>query len=332
METLVPLILSSALLACSALFSGLTLGYFTLDAATLARRAKFGDVRAARIMPLRQRGNHLLTTLLLGNVAVNAALSIFLNSLASGVVAGTVATALIFVFGEITPQAVISRYAVYFGSFFAPVVRVLMILSSPITWPIAWILDRLLGDEIPTLYSHSEIMEIIAEHERSSESLIDADEKRIVHGALQFSHRTVREVMTPLARVVAFDENQRLTHEFFEQLREEGYSRYPVFSGHRENIVGLLFAKDLLTEDDGVAIKDTEEAYETHLLTVTPNTYLDVVLASMLKRRQHLAIVKNRSGRCLGLITLEDIIEEIIQVEIEDEGDDEESGDAKPTR
>lgn len=322
MDPLFTYLIAGVLLAASALFSGLTLGYFTLEPSSLARRAKLGDTRAATVLPLRRRGNHLLTTLLLGNVAVNAALSVYLGSLASGLVAGAAATTLIFLFGEIIPQAVISRHALSFGSVLAPVVRTLMWTSAPVTVPIALALDRLLGEELPALYSHHEIMELIAEHERSRHSPIDADETRIVHGALQFSHRKVREVMTPIEHVVSFDENQRLTHEFFERLGEEGYSRYPIYSGHPENLVGLLFAKDLLTENDGVAIRDTEEAYETNVLTVRPNTFLDAVLATMLKRRQHLAIVRNQNDRCLGIITLEDIIEEIIQVEIEDEEDE----------
>ncbi len=315
-------LLTLLLLACSALFSGLTLGYFTLDPGSLRRRAKLGNSQAAAILPLRTRGNHLLTTLLLGNVAVNSILAIFLGELAGGLVASLTATALIFLFGEILPQAVISRHALRFGSLFAPIVRILMWISAPITYPIAALLDRFLGEELPSLYSRHELMEIIAEHEDSEHSTIDADEERILHGALQFSHTRVREAMTPFDDVVAFDENRTLTRELFEEIGEAGFSRYPVYSGHRQNIVGLLFAKDLLTEDPEISIRATEEAFDERLLRVKPDTFLDIVLAKMLKERLHLALVENRRGNALGVITLEDIIEEIIQVEIEDEDDE----------
>lgn len=307
------------------MFSGLTIGYFSLNTNTLIRRAKIGDAQALAILPIRRRGNLLLTTLLLGNVAVNTALSVYLGSLVSGVVAGFAATALIFLFGEIIPQAVISRHALWFGSKLAPIVRVLIFVGLPVTYPIARGLDWLLGEEMPTLYSKHELMEIVSELEDSEHSAIDADEKRIVHGALMFSHTTVREVMTLKENVVCFDEHQRLTDGFLKTLAEESYSRYPIYSGNPDNIVGILYAKDLLHEDENTALKDTEEALDRNFLTIRPTATLDTVLGLMLKRHQHLGIVTSKRGVFMGVITLEDIIEEIIQQEIEDEDDDEDS-------
>jgi len=310
-----------ALIALSALFSGLTLGYFTLNLQTLRRQAKLGDYRAKRIVPIRERGNHLLTTLLLGNVTVNTILSVYLSSLVSGVVAATAATALIFVFGEIVPQAVLSRHAIRVGSFFAPFMKLLMFVTSPITYPIAWILNRALGDEMPTLYSKNEIMELISEHEDSEHSPIDEDEERIVHGALRFSHLLVREVMTPAEKVISFDAQQKLNQQLYERISAEGYSRYPVYRGKTENIVGILYAKDLIVEDDYISIADTDDALEHNFLKARGNETLDTVLTRMLKRKQHIAIVYNQNKNFIGVITLEDIIEEIIQFEIEDEDD-----------
>lgn len=317
-------LISLFLILCSAIFSGLTLGYFSLDLGTLRRRAKAGDAQAMAVYPIRMKGNLLLTTLLLGNVTVNTILSVYLGSMISGVFASLLATSLIFLFGEIGPQALFSRHALAFGSRLAPVARLLIIIFYPIAFPVSWTLDKLLGHSLPTMYSHSEIMQIVSEHEDSEHSPIDADEERIVHGALQFSHRQVREVMTLLENVTLFDENQKLTQQFFEQLGEAGYSRYPIYSGARANIVGVLYAKDLLNEDNHIAIKNTEDAFETDILRVRPGTYLDVVLAQMLKRKRHLAIVESRPGAAVGVISLEDIIEEISQMEIEDEDDEDE--------
>jgi metal transporter CNNM len=316
-------IISFVLIVLSALFSGLTLGLLSLDAASLRRRAKNGDTEAEKIYPLRQKGNLLLTTLLLGNVTVNTTLSIFLGSIASGVVAGLTATALIVIFGEIVPQAVISRHALWFGSRTVWFTKCVIVLFYPIAYPIAKALDFFLGKELPTFYSKSELMEIISEHETSEHSQIDKDEERILHGALQFSHRRVREVMTGAERVVSCDENQKLDDEFFEMVGREGFSRLPVYSGEKGNIVGILYVKDLLTEEDDIAVKQTEDAFEKLYLTARPDDMLDTILAKMLKRKQHLAIVKSKNNQFLGVISLEDIIEEIIQQEIEDEGDDE---------
>lgn len=312
-------LISLSLVALSGLFSGLTLGLLSLDTQSLRRRAKHGDTDAAKIYPIREKGNLLLTTLLLGNVAVNTTLSIYLTNLASGIWAGVIATALIVVFGEIVPQAVISRYAIWFGARTLWFTRLALLVCYPIAWPIAKLLDRALGSELPTTYSHSELMEIISEHEDSEHSAIDADEERILHGALQFSHRTVREVMTLAELVVQYDEHEKLTSQKLEEINKTGYSRLPIYSGKPGNIIGVLFVKDLIVEDQDISIRNTEAALERLFLTVRGSAKLDVVLAWMLKNRQHMAIVKSRNGQFLGVITMEDIIEEIIQQEIEDE-------------
>ncbi len=314
-------IISLFLIVCSAIFSGLTIGYFSLDISSLKRKASAGDKKALAVYPLRAQGNLLLTTLLLGNVTVNTILSVYLGSLASGVFASLLATGLIFVFGEIGPQALFSRHALSFGSKFAPLTRCLIFIAYPIAFPVAYTLDKLLGHAIPTMYSHSELMQLVSEHEDSEHSPIDADEERIIHGALQFSHLKAREVMTPIDEVIMFDENQTLTNEFFTQVADKGYSRYPVYSGKRTNIIGLLYTKDLLTEDEEIAIHATEDALETDILRIRPGTFLDVILSQMLKQKRHLAIVEQKSGEAIGVLSLEDIIEEIIQVEIEDEDD-----------
>jgi CBS domain containing-hemolysin-like protein len=127
--------------------------------------------------------------------------------------------------------------------------------------------------------------------------------------------------MTPIEKVAMFDENQKLNHQFFEEVSEEGYSRFPIYSGNKTNIVGLLFAKDLLTEDEDISIRQTEEAFDKDVMRVKGSAYLDTVLARMLKKKQHLAIVEKSSGEAIGVLSLEDIIEEIIQSEIEDEED-----------
>jgi metal transporter CNNM len=315
-------LISLVLVLLSGLFSGLTLGLLSLDSQSLRRRAKHGDVDAAKIYPVRLKGNLLLTTLLLGNVAVNTTLSIFLTNIASGLMAGLLATGLIVVFGEIVPQAVISRYAIWFGARTLWFTKFALFICWPIAWPIAKLLDKGLGSELPTTYSHKELMDIISEHEDSEHSAIDEDEERILHGALQFSHRQVREVMTPAKLVISYDENQKLTDKILEEIVEYGHSRLPIYSGKQGNIKGILFVKDLIVEEDDVAIKDTSEAFETTFLEVRANAKLDVVLARMLKSHNHLAIVKNGKNQFLGVISLEDIIEEIIQQEIEDEDDD----------
>jgi len=314
-------VISLVLVLLSGLFSGLTLGLLTLDTQTLKRRARHGDLDAKAIYPVRKRGNLLLTTLLLGNVAVNTTLSIFLGTIASGLMAGIMATTLIVLFGEIIPQAVISRYALWFGAKTLWFTKLAIFIAYPIARPIAMVLDHFLGNELQTTYSNKELMDIISEHEDSEHSSIDEDEERIMHGALQFSHMRVREVMTPEEKVFMFEKNQRLSPEFFTEVNNSGFSRLPVYCGNRTNVVGILYVKDLLIEQDGVALHETAEAFDTNFIQVKGSDLLDVVLGRMLKRSQHLAIVRNRKNQFIGVISMEDVIEEIIQQEIEDEDD-----------
>jgi metal transporter CNNM len=166
-------------------------------------------------------------------------------------------------------------------------------------------------------------MEIISEHEQSEHSPIDRDEKRIVHGALQFSHTRVREVMTKAEEVVSFSEDRILNDEFMQEVNDCGYSRLPIYQDDPANITGILYVKDLIVEDENIPIHATTEAYDKEYLTVRDNSLLDQVLAKMLKTRQHIAVVRDHNRNFTGVVSLEDIIEEIIQQEIVDEDDDE---------
>ena len=106
----------TVLVILSGTFAGLTLALFSLDLTTLERKAKLGDIRAKKVYPVRRKGNLLLCTLLLANVASYTSMAVFLGSIVNGVAAGIIATALIFLFGEILPQAIFPRYALMIGA------------------------------------------------------------------------------------------------------------------------------------------------------------------------------------------------------------------------
>ncbi|OGG62083.1 hypothetical protein A3C87_02220 [Candidatus Kaiserbacteria bacterium RIFCSPHIGHO2_02_FULL_49_34] len=314
-------IYSLLLILCSALFSGLTLGYFSLDVFDLKRQAALGNKDAARVYPLRVQGNLLLTTLLLGNVIVNTTLAVFLAQIASGVVAATLSIVLIFIFGELVPQATLARHGLKFGSLSAPLMRVLIFIGYPVTWPVARVLDKMLGNETQTMYSKHELMHLISEHEDSEHSPIDRDEERIMHGALTFSHKEVWEAMTPWRKVVRFSADTLLDDAFREIMIEHNYSRYPIFKDDEERIIGTLYASDVVIEDEAVSIEKAENAFERKVYRARASEKLDTILARMLKTRHHQYVVFGEKDQPVGVITLEDIIEEIIQQEIEDEGD-----------
>lgn len=306
------------LLVLSALFSGLTIGLMGEDPHDLKRKADMGDRVASRIYAVRKNGNLLLTTLLIGNVLVNSVVSILLGSVTTGVIAVVASTALIVIFGEIVPQAAFNKHALVFGARLTWFVRTCIIVLYPIARPISFVLDTMLGAELPTLYSKQELMQIIAEHEDAGGS-VDADEERIIKGALSFSDKRVRDVMTPRSVVYAFDTTDTITETLLQEVRTAGVSRFPVFDNDTDQIVGILYGSALIGVS--ASAQTVADYMERDVRTVHDTESLDIALQTFLSTHKHLAIVADEFGSVVGVITLEDILEEIIRTEIVDERD-----------
>lgn len=309
------------LVLLSGVFSGLTLGMFSLSLSSLERKIRMGDPKARCVLGVRKRGNLLLCTLLLGNVAVNSAIAIFLGSIASGVLAGLIATGLIVIFGEIVPQAMFSRFALTLASKTAWLVKIFILLLYPVAKPVAWLLDQWLGEELPTIWSKKEIKEIIKYHEDSPLSEIDRDEERIALGALSFSDKRVKDVMTPKEVVFYLSGDEMVTMPLLGKIRKEGFTRIPVFKTAEQKEVGLLMTKDLLTvcENDRVQVWDV--CRKKGIMRVAEEEKLDVLLNRFIKHKKHQALVFDDHDTFTGIVTLEDVIEEILKVEIVDELD-----------
>ncbi|MEK7615285.1 MAG: hemolysin family protein [Patescibacteria group bacterium] len=300
-------------------FAGLTLAFFSLDRAELERKSALGDKRATRILHVRRRGNELLVTLLLGNVAVSSSIAIIFGEMTSGVVAGILSTALILIFGEIIPQAFCARHALSVAARTTWLIEGLMILFYPISKPIAWILDIVLGQSMTTVWSKRELEHIIQTHEDDPRSGVDADEERILLGALRYSDKTAEQVMTKKEDVFAIPLGMTLGSRLIDQIKKEGYTRIPVYEGDKDNVVGVIYVKDLIGRVTGAAVTDLIRT--DILVRTTPTRKLDEVLNAMISKHAHMAVVTEKSGRFVGIVTLEDILEEIIGREIHDEND-----------
>ncbi|HVQ43930.1 MAG TPA: CNNM domain-containing protein [Candidatus Saccharimonadia bacterium] len=305
-----------ALLAVSALFSGLTLGLMSLGPHELKRKIATGDSRAKRIYAVRKRGNLLLVTLLVGNVAAISTLSLVLESVSGGVVAGIMTTFLITVFGEIIPQAVFSRYAMMLGSRTAWLVHIILFIFYPVAAPLAWLLDKALGEELPTMYSRKEIMGILEEHGGST---LKRDEERIARGALTFSDKAIREIMTPRSMVTGIEQDRVLDAKTVEELRLSGYSRFPVYDESLDQVTGILYAQQLI--DPAIKGKAVERVKSNSVFFVNEDARLDHALNAFIKTKNHLFMVVNQFSEFVGVISIEDVIEEILGVEIVDEFD-----------
>lgn len=312
------IVLGLLLLSLSALFSGLTIGLMSLDLATLRRKASQGNIDALKVLKIREKGMLLLVTLLLGNAAANSFFAIVLGDTFTGLVAGIASTSLIFLFGEVLPQAVLSRHALTFGAYSAPLIRVLMIVCYPICAPVASILVWLLGEEVSHVYTKKDILSIVEDGHTSAEE-IDSDEKRIMKGSLSYSHKKAQDVMTPNTVVTTVELDDIIDETFLKNLKEIDYSRIPVQTDDPNQIVGILYYKDLVGVKLPVRVKDVMDKV---VQFVNASDSLDVVLNQFIKSKIHLFVVIDDFGGFEGVITLEDIIEEIIGAEIMDEGDD----------
>ena len=241
---------------------------------------------------MRQNGNRLLCTLLLGNVAVNALLSITLAAVASSIVGFLMSTALIVVFGEILPQALCSRHALYIGASTLPIVKLFMVLMSPIAFPLAWALDALLGEDVGTVHTKREMLQYMKVHLR--QGILDDESGNVMRGALEMKEKSVHEVMTPLEDVFMLPESTTLSFKVVREIFEQGFSRVPVFRGERQHIVGLLFVKDLIFVDpeDETPLASLLSIFSRGLQVVDETNTLDDVLRIFKRGHGHLALVR----------------------------------------
>jgi metal transporter CNNM len=305
------------LIILSALFSGLTLGMFSLDIAGLERKIKLGSKEAIRILDVRKDSNRLLCTLLLGNVAINAGITAMLAGLLTGAYAAGVATVLIFLFGEMLPQALVSKHAFLVASKTWWLVKGLMIVTYPVAVPLAWGLNKLFGKEITERFHKKELEALIQEQDAS----IDSDEKRIMVGAMKFSDKKAKDVITPTTTLFCLEAKTVLNQTLLGKIKDEHYSRIPVYKEDKNNIVGILFAKDLIGYDITTSSTVYDNCKKGKPLFIEENCKLDFLLNKLIEDKTHVSFVFNEFNLLMGIVTLEDIIEEIIKVEIMDESD-----------
>jgi len=327
----------AVLVLLSGLFSGLTLGLMGLDLIGL-QTIKNGDNKemalcAERIAPVREKGNQLLCTLLLGNVAVNSLLSVLMADISSGLIGFLASTVLIVAFGEILPQAACSRYALQVGSATVPIVKFLLILFYIITKPLSMALDWMLGKDIGIIYSSSELIELVKLQVSLGSNDVEMGlmAKQVVDGAVNFREKRVKDIMTPLDDTYMLSIDTCLGYDTIREIFHTGFSRVPVYGSDKHDYRGLLYTKDLMLADpeDEMKLGDFIRIFDRKSNTFTKDTTLLQALNFFKKGKTHLALVRemviddDATPRCelRGVLTLEDIVEEILQEEIVDETD-----------
>lgn len=324
------LIIAGLLLTFGAIFSGLNIGLMMIRPAELKRKAAHGDKVAAKLYEYRKNGTYLIVCILLGGTAVVSALSLVLESVAGGLAAGIITTCLVTVFGEIVPQTIFVRKGYKFSRHFFWLLDIIYVIFWPVAKPLSKLLDRILGKEMPAVYTREELTHLVDEHakEHTITSGIDIDESRIVSGALQYSQTPAQDVMTPLAEVDSIESDDIIDASLLSRLKRAGHSRFPVFDKEQNDYVGILYMKDLLGEELPVPVS---HVYRDRVFDVPHDAPLDTVLSRLIQTKSHLFMVRDDEAgdgadptdKVIGIVTLEDVIEKILNREITDEFDPE---------
>jgi metal transporter CNNM len=313
-------VLALVLIATSALCSGLNVALMALDITDLKRLSKLGNRDARIALKIRKKTHLSLASILFTNVAVISATSLILSNFLNGIVAGLVSTLLIVVFGEILPQAFAVKHSLRAIALFAPFLRGITLLTYPITKPLQLLLDKLIGPEDEKLHSRHELGLLISDHLGHAASELDGDEVEIVKNALQLSEKRVKEIMLPVDQVYYMTEGDVIDAAKIDELKLENYSRIPIFNKQKTVCERFLVLKDLVDIDFDSRPHTLDELKTHETKTFGSMTALDTMFRKFISTKKHMLIIE-KDGAIAGVVTIEDLIEEILGHEIEDESD-----------
>ncbi len=335
------LILFGLFLTFSAFFSGSETAMFSLSKLKIQHLRESGIPAALRVVRLLERPKQLLVTILIGNTLVNVAAATtaalltadlsqkfnFSKDLAL-IFMMIIVTFLILMVGEITPKIIAVKNAVALAQRVGLILQFLNVLFFLFSWILVKFteaISHLFGiKEVGVFFSQEELKTLIEVSEEKG--TIEEDEREMIHSIFEFSHTSVREIMVPRIDMLCVESNTSLD-ELIEIIKENGYTRIPVYQGRVDNILGIIHAKDLLpyikSEKDGVSNQVISLSKLARPVQFVPeNKKIDDLLREFQREKAHLAIVVDEYGGTAGLITLEDILEEIVG-EIQDEYDTE---------
>lgn len=308
------------LILFSAVCSGLNIAIMSLDVDDLRRKAKLGNKQARRVLPLRRKIHLTLASILLINVAAVSATSLVMERRLEGLLAGIVSTLLVVIFGEILPQAIFGKNPLAWTSRLAPLLQGMIFISFIISKPLQILLDRLIGKQETKLQSRHELGLLIAEHLGAGRSELDDDEIEIMRGAINLSEKRVRDIMTPINRVYWLTPGTELDEARIDELAAAGFSRVPVFNPGLTRCYGIILLKELIDIDFDEQLLRVEDLVLHPVQLVGSMTALDTMFRKFISSGTHLIPVE-RDDAIVGIITIEDLIEEIVGHEIEDETD-----------
>jgi metal transporter CNNM len=359
--------------------SGLTVGYLSIDDLVLELRQTNGTEEekryAEKVLPILAQRHWLLVTLLLMNAIAMETLPLYLDKVVPEYLAIIISVTLVLFVGEVIPQAICTGPdQVKIASMIAPLTRFLMTASSPISYPIARLLDYLLGEHHKSRFINNDLKALIElhtlnalqkmdlldhsdgdnSHRKSHVKMgLDDEQANLMISALEIREKKVYELMIPISHTFMIDYDEVLDNFKLQLILDKGYSRIPVYSDHNTNdIVGLLRIKNLI----GIDLTQNKTLRQLGLeikkpLVISPNLTMIDLLRRFREGKSHMAFITDQveelekkyginkdstfvkeEGRNLsfkrtsnikihGIITLEDVLEKMINLDIKDEDD-----------
>ncbi len=314
-----PYLLIVFLLIGSAFFSSTEIAFASLNKTRLKRSAEEGGVRAKWALEISEHYDKALCTILIGNNLVNIASSSVATVIAmslvgdAGVAIATgIMTVLLLIFGEILPKQLAKQFCDTYAPATAPLLRLMMIVTSPLVYlfmKMIAVLSRLWGggqhDDGITIEDLASIIETVEE-----EGVIDEDCSELLQSAIEFDETEVREIITHRVDMLALDINDD-PDEIIATALESRYSRIPIYDDSVDNIIGILQVNHLLRE-----LMDGQKPNIGNLITdvefVPQTKKLPAVLEQLRQHKNHIAVVTDDYGGTLGIVTMEDILEELV--------------------
>lgn len=315
----------AVLVIFSAYFSATETAFTSVNRIRIKNLANDGDKKAKEVLDLTEKFDSMLSTILVGNNIVNIAMSAIatvlfmeLYPVYGATIATAVITVIVLIFGEISPKSLAKENPEKFAMFSAPFLKFFMVILAPVNWIFGWwkkLLAKLFNADGVNPITEDELLTIVEEAE--TEGSIDTDQSELIQNAIEFNDLEAWDVLTPRVdiKAIEIDETQ---DEIAELFLSTGFSRLPVYEDDLDNIVGVLNQKDFHNYIRG---KDTPVSeYVKPVIFVAGSMKIAQLLKRLQTVKTHIAIIVDEYGGTSGLVTMEDIIEELVG-EIYDEHD-----------
>lgn len=314
------------LLALSGFFSSAEIALMSISNLQVDRMVKQKLRNAKTLQKLKSNPHRLLETILIGNNLVNIAAAAFATSIAMGIfesaavgIATGVTTVLVLLFGEIIPKSIAVNHRKRLSLSISPLLFGLQWLLTPVIFvvdAVASFFTRFFGEAERERVTEEEVRDLIVASEK--DGMIKKREREMIQGVLDLDDMNIEEIMTPRLDVFCLEMHQRVD-EVIDAILETGYSRVPVYDKRMDNIKGVVLVRNLLrTLREGKQVTLKEVMQEA--LCMPSSKKLDKLLREFQKRKNPFAIVVDEHGLFIGIVTMEDVLEELVG-EIYDEKD-----------